>query len=30
VYFPRNWYWIGVAVAVTLAYALILGPTLRP
>lgn len=29
-YFPRNWYWIGVSVAVTLAYALILGPTLRP
>jgi hypothetical protein len=29
VYFARNWFWIGVAVAVTLAYALILGPTVR-
>jgi hypothetical protein len=29
-YFARSWTWIGIAVAVTVAYAAIFGPTLRP
>ncbi len=27
--FPRSWRWIGAAVAVTVAYAVVVGPTLR-
>lgn len=29
-YFPRSWPWISVAAATTLAYAVILGPTVHP
>jgi len=29
-YFGRSWAWIGVAGAITLTYAVVLGPTLRP
>jgi hypothetical protein len=29
-YFARSWTWIGIAVVVTVAYAAIFGPTLRP
>jgi hypothetical protein len=30
VYFPRHWGWISAAVAITAAYAVVFGPTLRP
>jgi hypothetical protein len=29
-YFPRSWPWIGAALAIVAAYAIVLGPTLRP
>ncbi|MGA2550703.1 MAG: hypothetical protein ABSF50_11170 [Burkholderiaceae bacterium] len=29
-YFPRSWAWIAVSVLVTVIYALVLGPTLKP
>jgi hypothetical protein len=30
IYFARSWIWIGIAVVVTVAYAAVFGPTLRP
>jgi hypothetical protein len=30
VVFARSWGWIGAAAVLTLAYAIVLGPTLKP